>query len=305
MDESLTGWVFNVQRYSVHDGPGIRTTVFLKGCPLGCVWCDNPESQSDIPQIVYWQDRCMHCGTCLHVCPQAAILEKDNGWRQIDRKLCDLCGLCIEECYAGALEIVGKSRTDREILSLVEEDRLFYDESGGGMTLSGGEPLSQPGFSLSLLEGAKVRGIRTAIETSGYAPWGVWVSLLPYLDLILYDLKEVDSDRHVKFTGVENTTILENIERLAKTDIPVIVRRPVIRGYNDNFESIHALGKFVKGLRTIREIDLLPYHRLGLSKYERLGQNYILADEPTMKNEEITGLKEILLTYGLKVQIGG
>jgi pyruvate formate lyase activating enzyme len=300
-----SGWVFNIQRYCVHDGPGIRTTVFLKGCPLHCAWCDNPESQPLQPQIVFWEDRCLHFNTCLTICPRSAVIGELNGKRRIDPERCDFCGLCIEECYAGALEQVGKQMTAGEVLDRVEADRPFYDESGGGMTLSGGEPLMQPQFTAELLKGARERGMRTAIETSGHASWQTWERLLPFLDLILYDLKEVDPARHKRFTGVPNRLILENIRRLATTGKALIVRRPVIRGYNDTPESIHALGKFVHELRTIQEIDLLPYHRLGESKYKRLGVDYALGDVPTMKNDEVNDSREILQSYGLKVKIGG
>ena len=192
-----------------------------------------------------------------------------------------------------------------ELLDLVEADRLFYDESEGGMTLSGGEPLAQPLFTAKLLKGARSRGIRTAIETSGCASWKTWESLLPFLDLILYDLKEVDSARHERFTGAPNELILENLRRLAITGKALIIRRPVIRGYNDAPESIHALGQFVRELKTIHEIDLLPYHRLGHSKYQRLGQDYALGDAPTMKDDEVNEYQDILQSYGLKVKIGG
>jgi pyruvate formate lyase activating enzyme len=304
-DDALAGCVFNIQRYSIHDGPGIRTTVFLKGCPLRCLWCDNPESQLLEPQFVFWEDRCIHCGKCLTTCPLLALTEDVNGLKRVDLEVCDLCGLCVDQCYAGALEQVGRLRTAGEVLALVEEDRPFYDESGGGMTLSGGEPLAQPQFARDLLKGAHARGIRTAIETSGCASWQLWISLLPYLDLILYDLKEVDPDRHQCFTGMPNKLILDNLRRLARAGKPVIVRRPVIRQYNDNPESIHALGRFVQELETIHEIDLLPYHRLGQNKYKRLGQEYALEDEPTMKNEEVNAYRDILLSYGLHVKVGG
>ncbi len=192
-----------------------------------------------------------------------------------------------------------------EVLDLVEADRLFYDESGGGITLSGGEPLAQPQFTAELLKEARRRGIRTAIETSGCSSWPIWESLLPFLDFILYDLKEVDSARHERFTGVPNELILENLRRLAMTGKTVIIRRPVIRGYNDAPERFHALGRFVRELKTIGEIDLLPYHRLGQSKYQRLGQDYALADAPTMKDDEVHEYRDILRSYGLKVKIGG
>lgn len=304
-EQGDSGWIFNIQRYAVHDGPGIRTTVFLNGCPLHCLWCDNPESQRMEPQFVFWQERCIHCGNCLLVCPLLAVSEDDQGRKHIDPMRCDFCGLCLDQCYADALEQMGRLRTVREVLAIVEEDRAFYDASGGGMTLSGGEPLTQAQFTYNLLKGARERGIPTAIETSGYVPWSVWKDLLPYLDLILYDLKEIDPKQHVYFTSVSNELILDNFKRLTKTGKPIIVRRPVIRGYNDTPKSIHALGQFVQGLEMVSEIDLLPYHRLGQDKYKRLGQEYILGDMPTMKDEEVTGLRDILLSYGLNVKIGG
>lgn len=298
------GWVFNIQRYAVHDGPGIRTTVFLKGCPLNCLWCDNPESHRIKPQFIFWEDRCIHCGTCVAVCPQLAVFEDDQGRKQIDPERCDFCGVCVDQCYADALEQVGRLRSASEVLAIVEEDRPFYDQSGGGMTLSGGEPLAQPQYTCSLLKGAHERDIHTAIETCGYASWPVWERILPHLDLILYDLKETDAKRHADFTGVSNKAVLDNLVRLARSGKPIIVRRPVIPGYNDTPESIHALGRFVKHLETIDEIDLLPYHRLGENKYKRLGKEYIMGDMPTMKNEEVSGLQDILTSYGLNVKIG-
>ena len=304
-EQDSSGWIFNIQRYAVHDGPGIRTTVFLNGCPLRCLWCSNPESQHIKPQFDFWEDRCIHCGNCLSVCPQFAISKDDKGRKHIDSGRCDFCSLCIDQCYADALEQIGKSRTVREVLDIVEEDRAFYDESGGGMTLSGGEPLTQARFSYQLLKGARERGIRTAIETSGYAPWSVWKDFLPYLDLFLYDLKEIDPKQHIRFTGISNELILDNFKRLAQTGKLIIVRRPVIPGYNDTLESIHALGQFVQEFETVREINLLPYHRLGQEKYKRLGQEYVLGDMPTMKAEDVAEQRDILLSYGLNVKIGG
>ncbi len=302
---SSTGWVFNVQRYAIHDGPGIRTTVFLKGCPLACLWCDNPESQSPRPQVFFWEDRCIHCGYCLTVCPTGAILGDAQARKEIDTEHCNLCGLCTEQCFAGALEQVGSQKTVDEIMGIVLEDQPFYDESGGGMTLSGGEPLAQPQFAFQLLKTAHEHGIHTAIETSGFGSWQTWENLLPYLDLILYDLKEVTGKQHKKFIGVSNELILDNLRRLAQTGKPIIIRRPVIPGYNDAPESIHILGQFVKQLETIHEIDLLPYHRLGQKKYEHLGRDYVLGDTPTMKDEEVAGLRDILLSYGFRVKVGG
>jgi pyruvate formate lyase activating enzyme len=304
-NDGSTGWVFNIQRFSVHDGPGIRTTVFLKGCPLRCLWCDNPESQRAEPQIVFWDERCIGCDACLAVCSQSAIIADEAGRKQVLPERCDWCGRCLEECYAEALEQIGRLMTVDEVLSVVEEDRPFYEESGGGVTLSGGEPMAQPGFSQRLLQGCQERDIHTAIETCGHAPWETWQVLLPHLDLILYDLKETDPTRHKRYTGVSNDLILDNLRRLAGTGKRIVVRRPVIPGYNDDPEGIHALARFVQELSTVREIHLLPYHRFGRSKYDRLGQEYPMGDAPSLREEAVTGLQDILASYGLRVRIGG
>jgi pyruvate formate lyase activating enzyme len=302
---SSTGWVFNIQRFSIHDGPGIRTTVFLKGCPLRCLWCSNPESLRMEPHVMYWRERCIRCGACLAVCPRSAIVVDEAGCRQVLPELCDLCGRCLEECYTGALEQIGRLMTVDEVLSIVEKDRLFYDESEGGVTLSGGEPTAQPRFSQRLLQSCQERGIHTAIETCGHAVWNVWQTILPHLDLILYDLKEINPTRHKRYTAVSNELILDNLRRLARTDKTIIVRRPIIPGYNDDQESIHALACFVHELGTVHEIHLLPYHRFGRDKYERLGMKYPMGDVPSLREEEVTGLRDTLVSHGFRVKIGG
>ena len=304
-EETVQGWILNLQRFSVHDGPGIRTTVFLKGCPLRCLWCDNPESQPVEPQIVFWEDRCIRCGACVAVCPEGAVVELEDGRRRIDASRCGTCGQCVAECYAGALEQVGRLMTAGEVLAEVEADRPFYEQSGGGMTLSGGEPTSQPAFARALLAGARARHIHTAIETCGHAPWAAWEGLLPLLDLILYDVKEVDPELHRRLTGVSSERVLDNLARLARSGKPLIVRRPVIPGYNDSPESIHRLARLVRGLGTVEEIHLLPYHRMGEGKYERLAQDYALRGRASLKEEDVVGLRDILLSYGFRVKIGG
>lgn len=302
----MEGWVFNIQRYSVHDGPGIRTTVFLKGCPLRCLWCDNPESQQIQPQIVYWPDRCIQCEACLAACPQSALVVDGAGRKTILPEQCDLCGLCVEECYSGALEQIGRLMSVAEAASLVAEDRSFYEESGGGMTVSGGEPTVQADFCRSLLRTCHEVGIHTAIESCGHAPWEVWQSLLPHLDLILYDLKHIDPFKHKRQTGFSNRLILDNFGKLARSGKPVIVRRPVIPGHNDSPADIHALAQFLAAFETIQEVNLLPYHRYGQSKYEQLGQTYPMpADIPSLSEEDLFGLRDILLAYGLRVKLGG
>ncbi len=305
-EEMVRGWIVSLQRFSVHDGPGIRTTVFLKGCPLHCLWCDNPESQPFDPQIVLREERCIHCGACVAVCPQGAVAGEDAaGRRQIDAENCQLCGRCVAECYSGALEQVGRLLTAGEVLADVEADRPFYEQSGGGMTLSGGEPTAQPDFARALLLGAQARGIHTAIESCGDAPWTVWEALLPFLDLILYDVKEVDPALHRHLTGTSSERILDNLARLSRVGKPLVVRRPVIPGYNDSPQSLHRLAKLLRRLGTMEDIHLLPYHRLGEGKYDRLGQEYALRGRPALREEDVACLRDLLLSYGFRVQIGG
>jgi pyruvate formate lyase activating enzyme len=305
IEAPLSGWIFDIKRFAIHDGPGIRTTVFLKGCPLQCKWCDNPESQLKEPHLVYWQERCISCNACLAACPRGAIVVASGGDRLIDVERCDLCGCCVEACYSGALEQVGRLITVDELFSIIEEDRPFYEESGGGVTLSGGEPLAQPAFTQALLRRCQEEYIHTAIETCGHAPPKTFEAILPHVDLILYDLKELDPDRHQQFTGVSPELILGNLRALADCGPPIIVRRPVIPGYNDAPGDSHALGRFLEELDMNQEVHLLPYHRLGRAKYRRLGRDYPLAGQPSLDEEQVTPLKDILESYGLQVAIGG
>ncbi|MCG3206637.1 MAG: Choline trimethylamine-lyase activating enzyme [Anaerolineae bacterium] len=300
-----SGWVFNIQRYSVHDGPGIRTTVFLKGCPLRCPWCYNPESQRFQPQIVFRKEPCIHCDACLEVCSRAAIATTGAGQKYILPDRCDLCGRCLDECYSGALEQIGRLMTVAEVVAVVAEDQPFYEGSGGGMTLSGGEPTVQAGFCRTLLKACHELEIHTAIESCGHTRWEVWQSLLPYLDLILYDLKQIDAEKHKQQTGVSNRLILDNFRQLVRSGKRVVVRRPVIPGYNDSHEDIHALAKFVKDIDVNQEVNLLPYHRLGQNKYELLGQEYLMPDHPSLTKADVLDLQDILLSYGLRVKVGG
>jgi len=296
--------VFDIQRFSIHDGPGIRTTVFFKGCPLKCMWCANPESLNPFPEIMFNEARCTNCYRCVSVCPSGAIMQR-SGTVFIDRKKCDGCGKCVDVCYSGALHLCGRYMSSEEILNEVERDVPFYEMSNGGMTASGGEPLMQHESLIELFAGAHERGINTALETSGYASWKIFSKVLKHTDLVLYDLKIVDPKIHKEMTGVANELILKNIERISREGVPTVVRIPVIPNYNIvTEEDIHGMGRFVKKLEGIERIDLLPYHRLGEIKYRWLDRKYKVKANPPRK-EFMNKLREIVESYGYKTSIGG
>lgn len=283
-DNKTTGTIFNIQKYSVHDGPGIRTIVFLKGCPLSCAWCSNPESQSMKPQLAHNKGRCLtteKCTRCLKACPNGAISEADDHHIQVDRAKCEGCEslACAHACPSKGLIIYGEQRNVKSILDAVEQDAVFYSRSGGGMTLSGGEPLFQRDFALALLREARRRRIKTAIETCGQVPWEVLREAAPNLNTVLFDIKTVDSEKHKKMTGVGNERILENLKNLLTEfpNLPVLVRTPIIPGFNDTDEDAAAIGRFLAGHANV-SYEALPYHRLGTQKYEFLGIPYPLGD---------------------------
>lgn len=266
----MKGWVADIQRFSVHDGPGIRTTVFLKGCGLRCAWCHNPETLKPGRELQVLPERCIGCGRCLEACP-AGARSKEGGAMRHRRDLCAACGRCAAACAPGALVMIGREMEPSEVLAEVLEDAPFYRNSGGGMTLSGGEPLFQPGFSVELLRGAKEAGVHTAVETSLAAPWDRVASFLPHTDLFLADLKLMDPAGHRRWTGAPNDGILENLRRLSGEARGLLVRTPVVPGVNDSPEAIGAIAEFVKGLPSKPAYELLPYHPLGAGKYRSLG----------------------------------
>lgn len=276
---AVTGLVFNIQKYSVHDGPGIRTIVFFKGCPLRCHWCSNPESQNLKAELGYNRDKCLLCGTCVRTCPENALTLTPDGVR-IDHARCDMEQLCARTCPAEALTVYGKHRTVQDVLDEVEQDSVFYARSGGGMTLSGGEALAQPEFALALLSEARKRRIHRALETCAFVPEETMLRAAELLNYLLIDIKCLDSAKHRIGTGVPNERILSNIRavRAAFPGLPIHIRTPVVPGYNDNDEDIRAIAEFVKGTGCAR-YELLAYHRLGEQKYRFLGLDYLLGDQ--------------------------
>jgi len=275
---NITGLVFDIQKFSLHDGPGIRTTVFLKGCPLRCLWCHNPESLEAEPEISLIRSKCVGCGHCFKACPLHNHVLGADGERLFLRARCRRCGVCAEKCYARAIELIGREMDVEEVLADVENDRVFYETSGGGMTLSGGEPLFQFDFSLALLREAKQRGLHTCIETCGFAPFEHLERLVPLVDLFLYDCKESDPVRHRAYTGVPREVIVENLLRLDRLGAKIILRCPIIPGLNARDDHFAGIAELANRLANIREIHLMPFHPLGKSKYERLGKPAPLED---------------------------
>lgn len=290
--------IFDIKRFAVHDGPGIRTTVFLKGCPLRCLWCHNPEGISRRPQLVFTPQRCIGCGRCLDLCPQG-VHRLVDGRHLIEWDRCLGCGACAEECYSEALRLAGREASVEKVMREVLSDRPFYETSGGGMTLSGGEPLAQHRFALALLQAAKEEGIHTALDTSGFAPWEHLEGLLPFTDLVLYDLKHMDDRRHRELTGVSNRRILENLRRLDEAGKRIWIRIPLVPGYNDEDSNYHALGRFLSDLKNAEQIQILKYHKLAESKYENIGRSYPLKGLEPPTKEWAESRREILLGYGL------
>ena len=272
----MEGIIFNIQKYSIHDGPGIRTLVFLKGCPLKCKWCSNPESRYPAPQIGYQKSLCVGCGKCLPTCPYGAVRDSPIFGKVVDQGLCTECTKCIEACPGGALKLIGQKRQTGGIVDEVKKDRIFYRRTGGGVTLSGGEPFFQPDFTYQLLRELKENHISTAVETTGYAPFTVIEPCLPFIDLFLYDVKLMDSGLHKKYTGAGNELILENLKKADDAGKRIWVRVPLLAGINDSTDNMDRLLGLIAGLKHVERLELLPYHTLGVGKYPRFGMEYEL-----------------------------
>lgn len=300
----MNGIIFNIQRYSVNDGPGIRTTVFLKGCPLHCKWCHNPESISLEKELILREDRCIRCGECFLTCNYFAVNSVDGKYIT-DRGICAHCGRCVEVCFAEARAVVGKEMSIDEVIEEVEKDIIFYNQSGGGVTYSGGEPFLQHEFLIELLKASKQINLHTAVDTSGYVRFEILQQANRFIDLYLYDIKTLDDTIHKSFTDVSNKLITDNLKRLVELEKQIIVRVPIIPTINDRLEEIRQIGHFIKSLGGIDEIHILPYHKTGVEKYHRLGQQYSMeyAIQPTPNKLNI--LADELKKYVRHVMIGG
>ena len=287
------GIVFNIQRFSTEDGPGIRTTVFLKGCPLRCAWCHNPEGLSPRLELMWYDVRCIGVRDCLSACPEDALELTPDGMC-IDRERCTACGACADACPAGALEIIGREWTAADVFVEVDKDRVFYETSDGGVTLSGGEPMMQADFVLALARLCREAGFHVALDTCGVVAWERYERVLPLIDLVLYDLKIFDGERHRASTGVDNAIILENARRIAATGNPMWIRTPVIPGYTADRENIAVLGDFIAAeLPTVERWDLLAYTNLGQPKYHRLDLPYALEGMPLLTQAEMESLHAV------------
>ena len=297
----MNGRIVDIKRFAVHDGPGIRTTVFLKGCPLRCRWCHNPESISSKPEIGFLKKKCIGCGRCAEVCP-AGVHSFRAGIHVLDRSKCAACGKCVEACLPGALEYYGRVITVDAAVKAVMEDRNFYVNSGGGCTLSGGEPLMQSEFCAAVFHRLRNSGVHCAIDTSGAVEWQAFETVLPYTDVFLYDVKHTDDLRHREHTGGSNRLIVRNLERLSQRGIPIEVRIPVIPQFNTDAESLGAIGKWLSRLSNVSGIRLLPYHSLARSKYEAVGRPDAMPHVPAPTQEQMRASAARLAEFGLGVR---
>lgn len=273
----MNGMVLSIQRMSLHDGPGIRTTVFLKGCPMRCLWCHNPESYLEKPQLMFYRDKCVHCGACQAVCTFHTVSGENHS---VDFEGCTACGKCTDVCPHGALQICGREMTAEAVINEVLKDTAFYTMSGGGMTLSGGEPLFQPAFAVEIARLARERGVSVCLETAGCVPWDRLERISPYIDVFLYDCKETNPHLHKKYTGADMSLIRENLHKLNDQKKRIVLRCPIVPGYNDRDDHFAGIARIADGYPSVERIDLEPYHSLGLCKREQIGMDTVRTDIP-------------------------
>jgi pyruvate formate lyase activating enzyme len=299
---SESGIIFDIQRFSVHDGPGIRTTVFIKGCPLSCAWCSNPESKSPKPQLIVRDIKCQGCGNCVRVCPCKAVTIEETGKRVINWELCDNCLECVPGCLYHSLNISGRTVRVNDVVKEALKDNIFYQRSGGGVTISGGEPLGQHEFTTGLCRALKQEGLHVALDTSGCADTGRLTALLPWLDLVMYDIKQLDNELHRQHTGVDNGLILSNLRTLAGK-VRIWLRMPLISGFNDSIEHTVKMIDLAKEAGA-EKISFLPYHEGGMSKCSQIGKTYAMQGASAPSKEHLALLQDKVTQAGLKCGIG-
>lgn len=300
--------IFNVQKYNMYDGPGVRTLIFFQGCPLRCKWCANPEGMIKKYRVMFKSNSCVNCGACVSVCPVGIhTISNESLKHEVNRNIeCIGCRKCVDACLNSALSIVGEVKTISELVEIVEEDRAFYEASGGGVTLGGGEVLMQPEAASSLLMACKQEGINTAIETCGYSKLELVLKVAEFTDLFLFDIKHINSDKHFELTGVRNEQILENLKELLRRKYKVKIRMPLLKGVNDHKEDIEDIIKFLipfKDYKNFKGIDLLPYHKMGVNKYKQLGIEYPIEGDPSLSNEDLNKIEGWIKKYDLSVKV--
>jgi len=298
--------IFNIQRFSVHDGPGIRTIIFLKGCPLKCLWCSNPEGQEIKKDLIYIEENCIHCYKCINACKNGALTIQNEKIKWCNN-LCNFCKECTKKCPSNAIKIYGETVNVEYIMNEIKKDYLFYKNSGGGVTFSGGEPLMWPDFISEISKKCKKEKINVALETSGSVPWKNFERVLENINIVLFDVKHMDPVKHKKICGDSNTLILKNLKKIIEIkNLEIIIRFPIIPGLNDSKKNVLSTAKFISTLNgKINRVDLLPYFKYHINKYEKLGKNYSLTEIDVPNEDKLNNIKKLMQRYKLNIQIGG